>query len=84
MNDALLTIKHVTPLGFELTACSRVYLQHENRSLNSKPTLFADLPNGQTMMIDAGSVFVMNAAGKTIEQIHFPTDMPTTDEAQAA
>lgn len=75
MDEQTFTLKHVNAFG-EVTlwpgvtrVCSVPGEPHVGGRM---PATYADFAAGQTMTLDRGTVYVMNASGRTVEIIRLP------------
>lgn len=77
----MFSIRHIQLSGHEdIYLASRVSFQpevtHEQKGgLPSSPTIFIDRPDGSTMPINGGTIFVMNDNGKTVARYDIGASM---------
>jgi hypothetical protein len=69
----MFTVKQMVRVKDSPPDCDQIRLweakvvQLEFNTLSRKPNVYFDLPEGVTCSLDSGIVYVMNAAGKTVE-----------------
>ncbi len=71
MKNQTFTVKHVQPSGhIEYMATDQVSYHPDVGSVRRQ--VFVRNDDGGVTPLDSGSVYIMNIAGKTIDQYHFP------------
>lgn len=73
------TVRYVAPSG-HITFYATDYVQIQPTTDIVKEQVFVQRPDGTMQSISDGSIFIMNAHGKTVGVKHFPFSEPVGEE----